>query len=109
MPLNFAVEASDLGRTINLSLSLLLVNIGLFSLLEINPSPLLSLGYCCTLNILSSLDFPLWLFTKSVFKEVTWALSYLISSALSVSLQVLEEIETSLLKKQDKADNSHKI
>ena len=47
VPFNFALEANDLGQILDL-----------FLLLELNPSPLLSLGRLCTLNMLSSVGFP---------------------------------------------------
>src|ERR1041385_7117185 len=75
-------------------------------LLELNPSPPLSLGDFCPHKTLSSVDFPSRPFPKSFFKEVTWALSSLISSTWLVTIQVLEEVEASLLEQQGKESNS---
>ena len=63
VPFNLTLEANNLGRILELLLALVLVDLVLLLLdflllLELNPSPLLSLGNLCTLNILSSVDFP---------------------------------------------------
>jgi hypothetical protein len=45
-------------------------------------------------------------FSKSFSKLVTWALSSLISFTRLVVIQVIEEVESSLLKQQGKLSNS---
>jgi hypothetical protein len=58
VPFNFALEANNLGQIFDLSLALLsLVNFGLL-IVGYKPKSTLVIGGFCTLNILSSLDFP---------------------------------------------------
>ena len=53
------LEASNLGRILRLFLALLLVNLGLVLVVGVESKSTLVIGDCCTLNMLSSVDFPL--------------------------------------------------
>ena len=59
VPLNLALEASDLGRILDLSLALLLADLGLVLVIGVESKSTIVIGDCCTLNMLSSVDFPL--------------------------------------------------
>ena len=58
MPFNFALEANDLGRILDLFLALLVVALGLLLLIGVESKSTFVIGGFCTLKILLSVDFP---------------------------------------------------
>ena len=92
MPFYFALEANNLGRTLDLFLALLLVALGLLLLIGVESKSTFVIGGFLHTQDIVECGFPFMTLSKSFFKEVTWALSSLISSTLLVSTQAREEV-----------------
>ena len=58
VPFNLALQASNLGRILDLFLALLLVNLGLVLVVGVESKSTLVIGDCCTPKMLSSVVFP---------------------------------------------------
>ena len=109
VPFNLALEASDLGRILDLNLALLLLfllNLGLGLVVGVESKSTLVIGGLLHTQHVGKCTFPFMTLSKTFFKEATWALRSFISSTWLVATKALEEVEVSLLEQQGKASNS---
>ena len=105
MPFNLALEENNLGRILDLGLALLLDEHGLLIIGVESKSTLVIWGFF-PIQDLVKCGLPFMTLFQVFFKEVTWALSSLISSTWLVTTQVLEEVDASLLEQKGKESNS---